>query len=76
MRTIAWYNGLRAAYPNESFRWRNIWAAEVAGNGISSVIPAHAGAFVRLYLGKQTVQEFQLRDGRFVLHGRGAVRRR
>lgn len=56
LRTIAWYNGLRAAYPQESFRWRNIWAAEVAGNGISSVIPAHAGAIVRLYLGKQTVK--------------------
>lgn len=56
LRTIAWYNGLRAAYPNERFRWRNIWAAEIAGNGISSVIPAHAGAIVRLYLGKQTVK--------------------
>jgi uncharacterized membrane protein YbhN (UPF0104 family) len=55
IRTRAWYNGLRAAYPNETFPWKNIWAAEIAGNGISSVIPAHAGAFVRLYLGKQTV---------------------
>ena len=56
LRTIAWYNGLRAAYPTERFPWRNIWAAEISGNGISSVIPAHAGAFVRLYLGKQTVK--------------------
>lgn len=56
IRTIAWYNGLRAAYPEEQFPWRNIWAAEVAGNGISSIIPAHAGAIVRLYLGRQTVK--------------------
>jgi uncharacterized membrane protein YbhN (UPF0104 family) len=56
VRTLAWYNGLRAAYPEERFPWRNIWAAEIAGNGISSVIPAHAGAVVRLYLGKQTVR--------------------
>lgn len=56
LRTIGWYNGLRAAYPAERFPWRNIWAAEIAGNGISSVIPAHAGAVVRLYLGKQTVR--------------------
>jgi uncharacterized membrane protein YbhN (UPF0104 family) len=55
IRTIAWYNGLRAAYPKETFPWRNIWAAEISGNGISSVIPAHAGAFVRLYLGRHTV---------------------
>ncbi len=56
LRTRAWFNGLRAAYPGVVFPWRNIWAAEVAGNGISSVIPAHAGAIVRLYLGKNTVQ--------------------
>lgn len=56
IRTRAWYAGLRAAYPTENFPWRNIWAAEVAGNGISSVIPAHAGLFVRLYLGKHTVK--------------------
>lgn len=56
LRTRAWFNGLRAAYPDASFPWRNIWAAEIAGNGISSVIPAHAGAFVRLYLGKHTVR--------------------
>jgi uncharacterized membrane protein YbhN (UPF0104 family) len=56
LRTVGWYNGLRAAYPTEKFPWRNIWAAEIAGNGISSIIPAHAGAVVRLYLGKQTVR--------------------
>lgn len=56
LRTIAWYNGLRAAYPEQSFPWRNIWAAEVAGNGISSIVPAHAGIFVRLYLGRHTVR--------------------
>lgn len=55
LRTRAWYSGLRAAYPTESFPWRNIWAAEISGNGISSIVPAHAGAFVRLYLGKHTV---------------------
>ena len=55
LRTRAWFNALRAAYPTERFPWRNIWAAEVAGNGISSVVPAHAGAAVRLYLGKTTV---------------------
>jgi uncharacterized membrane protein YbhN (UPF0104 family) len=56
LRTRSWFNGLRAAYPQEQIAWRNIWAAEVAGNGISSVIPAHAGAFVRLYLGRHSVR--------------------
>lgn len=55
LRTRAWFNGLRAAYPYEVFPWRNVWAAEVAGNGISSVVPAHAGIFVRLYLGRHSI---------------------
>lgn len=56
IRTRAWYAGLRAAYPTENFPWRNIWAAEISGNGISSVIPAHAGLFVRLYLGRHSIR--------------------
>lgn len=55
LRTRAWYNGLRAAYPAERFRWRQVWAAEIAGNGVSSIVPAHAGAVLRLYLGRHTV---------------------
>lgn len=56
LRTRAWYNGLRVAYPAERFRWRQIWAAEIAGNGVSSIVPAHAGAILRLYLGRHSVQ--------------------
>lgn len=55
LRTRAWYNAMRAAYPREQFLWRDLWAAEIAGNGVSSVIPARAGAVLRLYLGKQSV---------------------
>ncbi|MBI4896858.1 MAG: flippase-like domain-containing protein [Actinobacteria bacterium] len=57
LRTRAWFNALRAAYPDRRFQWRGIWAAELAGNGVSSVIPARAGAVLRLYLGKHTVPE-------------------
>lgn len=55
LRTRAWFNALRAAYPTRRFQWRGIWAAEIAGNGISSVVPARAGAVLRLYLGKNSV---------------------
>lgn len=55
LRTRAWFNALRAAYPGRRFAWRNIWAAEVAGNGVSSVVPARAGAILRLYLGRHSV---------------------
>ncbi len=55
IRTRVWYNGLRAAYPGRRFGWKEIWAAEIAGNGVSSVVPARAGAILRLYLGKRSI---------------------
>lgn len=55
IRTRVWYNGLRAAYPGRRFGWKEIWAAEIAGNGVSSVVPARAGAVLRLYLGKRSI---------------------
>lgn len=55
LRSRGWFNALRAAYPAERFRWRNVWAAYVAAVGINSVVPARPGAIVRLYLAKQTI---------------------
>lgn len=55
LRSRAWFNALRAAYPAERFRWRNVWAAFVAGVGVNSVVPARPGAIVRLYLTRQTI---------------------
>ncbi|MFY9487794.1 MAG: lysylphosphatidylglycerol synthase transmembrane domain-containing protein [Solirubrobacterales bacterium] len=57
LRTRVWFNGLRAAYPGTPIAWRNVWAAEIAGNGVSSVVPAHAGAILRIYLGKHSVRD-------------------
>ena len=55
IRTRAWFNALRAAYPAELFRWRNLWASYVTGLGINSVVPARAGEVARLYLAKQSI---------------------
>jgi uncharacterized membrane protein YbhN (UPF0104 family) len=55
LRTRVWFNALRAAYPDRQFAWREIWAAEVAGNGVSSVVPAHGGGILRLYLGHRSI---------------------
>lgn len=54
-RTRVWFNALRAAYPGRQFAWREIWAAEIAGNGVNSVVPARAGGILRLYLGKRSI---------------------
>ena len=54
-RSRASFNILRAAYPAEQIRWRNIWGAYMAGYGFNSVIPARGGDIVRLFLTKSSV---------------------
>ena len=51
----AWFNVLRAAYPAERFRWRNLWAAYLVGMGINSVVPARPGALAKVFLARQSV---------------------
>ena len=55
LRSRASFNILRAAYPDESFRWLDIWGAYMAGYGFNSVIPARGGDVVRLFLTKTSV---------------------
>ena len=55
LRARASYNILRAAYPTESFRFREIWGAYFAGYGFNSVIPARGGDVIRLFLTKTSV---------------------
>lgn len=54
-RSRASFNILRAAYPAERFRWRDIWGAYFAGYGVNSVIPARGGDVVRLFLSKRSI---------------------
>src|SRR5436190_17319628 len=55
IRSRASYHVLRAAYPNEDFRWREIWGAFLAGYGINAVLPARPGDIVRLFLEKTSI---------------------
>jgi uncharacterized membrane protein YbhN (UPF0104 family) len=54
-RARASFNILRAAYPAERLRFREIWGAYFAGYGFNSVIPARGGDVVRLFLTKTSV---------------------
>jgi len=54
-RSRAWFNVLRAAYPDERFGWRRIAGAYVAGVGVNSILPARAGDVTKIYLAKQSV---------------------
>src|SRR3954451_11348235 len=55
LRSRASFNILRAAYPDQRFRWLDIWGAYFAGYGFNSVIPARGGDVIRLFLTKTSV---------------------
>jgi uncharacterized membrane protein YbhN (UPF0104 family) len=57
LRARASFNILRAAYPGETIRFREIWGAYFAGYGFNAVIPARGGDVVRLFLTKSSVPE-------------------
>ena len=55
LRSRAFFNVLRAAYPTESFRWRNVWGAYIAAYGFNGVVPARGGDVIKLFLTKSSV---------------------
>jgi uncharacterized membrane protein YbhN (UPF0104 family) len=50
LRTVAWRNILRAAFPGLRIRWAPVCGAYVAGVGVNSIVPGRAGDLVKLYL--------------------------
>jgi len=54
-RSRAWFNTLRAAYPDETFEWRRIAGAQLVGVGVNSIMPARAGDVTKIYLAKHSI---------------------
>ncbi len=55
LRTIAWRNILRAAYPGTRIRWWPVFGSYVAGIGVNAIIPARVGDAVKVALVKQRI---------------------
>ncbi|MGH2841746.1 MAG: lysylphosphatidylglycerol synthase domain-containing protein, partial [Solirubrobacteraceae bacterium] len=55
LRSRAFYNTLRAAYPTERIPFRKIWGAYIAAYGFNNVIPARGGDVIKLFLVKQSI---------------------
>jgi uncharacterized membrane protein YbhN (UPF0104 family) len=51
----AWRNIVAAAYPESRVRWRQMFAAYVAGTGVNALVPARGGDAVKLYLAKRRI---------------------
>ena len=55
LRSRAFFNVLRAAYPTERFEFRRIWGAYIAAYGFNAVVPARGGDVIKLFLTKTSV---------------------
>jgi uncharacterized protein (TIRG00374 family) len=55
LRSRAFFNTLRAAYPAERFQFRRVWGAYIASYGFNNVIPARGGDVIKLFLVKGSV---------------------
>jgi uncharacterized membrane protein YbhN (UPF0104 family) len=55
LRSRAYFNVLRAAYPTERIAFRRIWGAYVAAYGFNNVVPARGGDVMKLFLVKSSI---------------------
>jgi glycosyltransferase 2 family protein len=55
VRTVAWRNIIRAAYPEANVPLGPVFGAYVAGVGVNSIVPGRGGDLVKLYLVRQKV---------------------
>jgi uncharacterized membrane protein YbhN (UPF0104 family) len=55
LRSRALTNALRAAYPTETVRWRDVWGAYMVGYAINNVFPLGGGNIAQLFLTRNAV---------------------
>jgi uncharacterized protein (TIRG00374 family) len=57
LRSRAFFNSLRAAYPAAWFQWRRVWGAYVAAVGFNNVVPARGGDVIKLFLTRSSIPD-------------------
>jgi uncharacterized membrane protein YbhN (UPF0104 family) len=55
IRSRAFYNVLRAAYPAEHIEFKRIWGAYIAAYGFNNVVPARGGDVIKIFLVKTSI---------------------
>ena len=55
LRSRAYFNVLRAAYPDQAIQFRRVWGAYIAAYGFNNVIPARGGDVIKLFLVKNSI---------------------
>ncbi len=57
LRSRALFNALRAAYPGQEIRWREVWGAYMVGYAINNVFPLGGGNIAQLFLTRTAVPD-------------------
>jgi uncharacterized protein (TIRG00374 family) len=55
LRSRAFFNSLRAAYPASPIKWRRIWGSYFAAVGFNNVVPARGGDLIKLFLARSSI---------------------
>jgi uncharacterized membrane protein YbhN (UPF0104 family) len=55
LRSRALFNAVRAAYPHEQVRWRDIWGAYMVGYAVNNVFPLGGGNIAQLFLARLAI---------------------
>src|SRR5580693_3623735 len=57
LRSRALFNALRAAYPGQRIRWREVWGAYMVGYAINNVFPLGGGNIAQLFLTRVAIED-------------------
>jgi uncharacterized membrane protein YbhN (UPF0104 family) len=55
LRSRALWGAIKAAYPTETVRWRDVWGAYMVGYAINNVLPFGGGSLAQLFLTRVSV---------------------
>jgi uncharacterized membrane protein YbhN (UPF0104 family) len=55
LRSRALWAALRAAYPDQRIRWRDVWGAYMVGYAINNVFPLGGGSIAQLFLTRAAI---------------------
>jgi uncharacterized membrane protein YbhN (UPF0104 family) len=55
LRSRALFNALRAAYPDEPVRWRDVWGGYMVGYAVNNVFPLGGGNLAQLFLTRTAI---------------------
>jgi uncharacterized membrane protein YbhN (UPF0104 family) len=55
LRSRALFNAIRAAYPGQPVRWRDVWGGYMVGYAVNNVFPLGGGNIAQLYLTRTSI---------------------